>query len=75
MNSAADRQTGGVDPDSVLLDVSEWTFDALIKEDSAFARALRRLMRETHSDDDLYAAFGNFVPDPPDPTAVAVPNA
>lgn len=71
MNSAADRQTGGVDPDAPLLDVSELTFADLLDEDSALAWALRRLTRETHSDDDLYAGFGNFAPEPSGPPAVA----
>jgi hypothetical protein len=73
MNSAADRQTGGVDPDSVLLDVSEWTFDALLKEHSVLAGAVRRRELEAHSDDKPIAAFGNFAP--PDPPEVAVRNA
>jgi hypothetical protein len=70
MNSAADRQTGGVDPDAVLVDVSEMPFKDLLEGDSAFVCALRRLTRETHSDEDLYAGFGNFAP-PSDPPAVA----
>ena len=71
MNSAADRQTGGVDPDAVLVDVSEMPFKDVLEEDSAFVWALRRLTRETHSDEDLYAGFSNFAPEPSGPPAVA----
>jgi hypothetical protein len=75
MNNAADRQTGGGDPDATLADVSGMSFEAVLKEESAFGRALSRLMRETDSDEDFYAAFGNFAPEPPGPPTVAARNA
>jgi hypothetical protein len=71
MNSAADRQTGGVVPGGALDDVSEMPFEDLLEEDSALVWALRRLTQEAHSHEDLYAGFGNFAPTPSGPPAVA----
>lgn len=64
MNSAADRQTGGVIPDARLPDVSELPLRAIFQKGSALGKALRRSAREAHSDEDLYVAFANFAPDP-----------
>jgi hypothetical protein len=72
MNNAADPGTGGDIPDAKLADVSEMSFDAILDEESALGEALRRLAWETRSDEDLYAAFGNFAPEPTGPPAVAV---
>ena len=67
MTSAADQQTGG-EPYAGLPSVGHYEFRALIdSRDTALARALARLARETDSDDITVAAFGNFAPDDPDP--------
>jgi hypothetical protein len=68
MNSAADQQTGG-EPYAGLPSVGHYEFRTLVDlRDTALARALSRLARETDSDDITVAAFGNFAPDDPQPT-------
>ena len=64
MNSAADRRTGGVIPDARLPDLSELSLRAIFQKGSALSGALRRWAWEVHSDEDFYAAFANFAPDP-----------
>jgi FXSXX-COOH protein len=71
MKDAADQGTGGDIPEAKLADVSDMSFGAILREDSALGEALRRVTRETHSDEDPYAAFGNFAPDDPLPSVVA----
>jgi hypothetical protein len=69
MNSATDQQTGG-EPRLGLPSVGDIEFLALLNSrDTALARALVRLARETDSDDITVAAFGNFAPDDPSPSA------
>jgi hypothetical protein len=62
MSYAADRQTGGVDPSAVLMDVSGMSVREILGE-SALAGALDRLAREASSDEGSFSAFGNFAPD------------
>lgn len=64
MNSAADRRTCGV-PGARLPDVSELSLRAIFERESVLGRALERSVREAHSGEDLYAAFGSFAPDGP----------
>jgi hypothetical protein len=78
MTSAADQQTGG-EPYAGLPSIGHYEFRALIdSRDTALARALARLARETDSDDITVAAFGNFAPGGPTPSpgpGMAVPPA
>lgn len=71
MNVAADRQTGGVAPDALLVDVSKMSVQEVFGEKTALAGALERLERETRSHEDFYAAFSNFAPDDDEPPTLA----